>query len=326
MKKKFKVLVAFSLLMICMSSCVYSLFPIYTDDTLVFLQELVGKWQSEYDTDDYISFESLSQVEDESITVNQEPSEYVDSMSGNGWSIKSGSPISVTIDGQKITDRDAIRAHYDTTIGDGRKLSKFEESMKPLLEKMEGALEPMVEDMEKGMKPILDSAEKNFEPMVNGLNEGLKKLSEDLKKVEERWVEKWEGTVYTTQEESYKMVVMDDGKRLVYLAHVVSIGKDYFLDLYPLPEFSDTAFGQNLFPVHTFMKMDITDGKLNLTLFDLEKLNKLFESNLIRLRHEKVDGQVLITAQPKEIQKFLEKYADDESVYESVDTYSRVIE
>lgn len=314
MKKKFKVLVAFSLLMICMSSCVYSLFPIYTEDTLVFLPELVGKWESGYDDDDYISFEAIGQVEDESITVNnQEPSEYVDSMSGDGWSIKSGDPISVTIDGKKITDREAIRAHYDTTIGNGRKLNKFEESMKPVLGKLE-----------EGMKPILDSAEKNFEPMVNGLNEGLKKLSEDLKKVEEKAIKKWGGTVYTTNEESYKMVVMDDGKRLVYLAHVVSIGTNYFLDLYPLPEFTDASFGENLFPVHTFMKMDITDGKLNLTLFDLEKLNKLFESNLIRLRHEKVDGQVLITAQPKEIQKFLEKYADDESVYESVDTYSRV--
>ncbi|OEK00138.1 hypothetical protein BFP97_00785 [Roseivirga sp. 4D4] len=311
MKKKLKVLVAFSLLMICMSSCVYSLFPIYTEDTLVFLPELVGKWQSEYDTDDYISFESLGQVEDESITVNQEPSEYVDSMSGNGWSIKSGSPISVTINGKKITDRNAIRAHYDTTIGTGRKPTKFE-----------AAMEPMVQKMEEGMKPLLDSAEKGLAPMLKDLGDGLQKLGESLKKAEE----KWKGTVYTTEEESYKMVVMDDGERLVYMAHVVSIGKDYFLDLYPLPEYSDATFGENLFPVHTFMKMDITDGKLNLTMFDLEKLNKLFESNLIRLRHEKVDGQVLITAQPKEIQKFLEKYADDESVFDSVDTYSRATE
>jgi len=74
------------------------------------------------------------------------------------------------------------------------------------------------------------------------------------------------------------------------------------------------------------MKMDMKDGKLNLTMFDLEKLNKLFDSNLIRLRHENVDGTVLITAQPKEIQKFLEKYADDESVFESIETYARVVE
>ena len=57
--------------------------------------------------------------------------------------------------------------------------------------------------------------------------------------------------------------------------------------------------------------------------FDLEKLNDLFESNLIRLRHENVDGTILITAQPKELQKFFDTYADDESVFDTRETYSR---
>lgn len=286
MKKKFKVLVAFSALMICMSSCVYSLFPIYTEDTLVFLPELVGKWQDGYDEDDYIVFERLKEEEVENIEVrDEEPSNYVDSMSGNGWSIKSGSQISITMNSLKITDRDAIKAHYDTLIGAGKGVNTQEKEKKPL-------------------------------------GEVFKKVGDRIRKAEA----KIEGTAYVTKEESYKMIVMDDGERLVYLAHVVSIGKDYFLDLYPMPDFSDAAFGENLFPVHTFMKMDITQGKLNLTMFDLDKLNNLFDSNLIRLRHENVDGSILITAQPKEIQKFLEKYSDDESVYESIESYSRVSE
>ncbi len=286
MKKKFKVLAAFSLLMFCMSSCVYSLFPIYTEDTLVFLPELVGKWQNGYDQDDYILFEKLKEEEVDNIEVrDEEPSTYIDSLSGNGWSIKSGDSISVVVNGKKITDRDQIIAYYDTLIGEGKKTNEFERGLK------------------------------NF-------GNGLEKLSNAISKAEKRI----EGTAYVTKEESYKMIVMDDGKRLVYIVHVVSIGKDYFLDLYPMLDYSDAGFGQNLFPVHTFMKMDITDGKLNLTMFDLEKLNKLFESNLIRLRHENVDGTILITAQPREIQKFLKKYADDESVYESIEKYSRVVE
>ena len=66
------------------------------------------------------------------------------------------------------------------------------------------------------------------------------------------------------------------------------------------------------------------DKKLVLTPFDLEKLNRLFESNLIRLRHENVDGSVLITAQPREIQKFLERYSEDETVFEDADIYERI--
>ncbi|MCR9081468.1 MAG: hypothetical protein NXH89_03550, partial [Cyclobacteriaceae bacterium] len=71
-------------------------------------------------------------------------------------------------------------------------------------------------------------------------------------------------------------------------------------------------------------KLRLTGQKLVLTPFDLEKLNRLFESNLIRLRHENVDGTVLITAQPKEIQKFLERYSEDETVFEDADIYERI--
>jgi len=301
MKKKLKVLVAFSALMICMSSCVYSLFPIYTDDTLVFLPELVGKWQDSYDEDDYILFEALDQEKEEDITINADvPSEYSDSMSGNGWSIKSGDTISITRNGVKITDRDAVKAHFDTLIGDKMVIK--------------GGVE--------AVRSTLDSVENKLAPALKNLGDGLEKLAEGIKQAEKRI----KGTAFVTKKESYKMVVMDDGEEVSYLAHVVSIGKEYFLDLYPMSEYSNLAFGQNLFPVHTFMKMDMKDGKLNLTMFDLEKLNKLFDSNLIRLRHENVDGTVLITAQPKEIQKFLEKYADDESVFESIETYARVVE
>ena len=44
------------------------------------------------------------------------------------------------------------------------------------------------------------------------------------------------------------------------------------------------------------------------------------------MSHENVDGTILITAKSEEIQKFLEKYARDESVYNGVEVYSRVAE
>ncbi len=56
--KKLKVFLVLGVLMFGMSSCVYSLFPIYTEDTLVFLPELVGKWQTE--ANDYVIFEPMT--------------------------------------------------------------------------------------------------------------------------------------------------------------------------------------------------------------------------------------------------------------------------
>jgi len=83
-------------------------------------------------------------------------------------------------------------------------------------------------------------------------------------------------------------------------------------------------YSSNFMPVHTFIKLKFTNNQLDLTAFNLEKLNKLFESNLIRLRHENVDGTVLITAQPDEIQKFIDQYSDDETVFEETEHYKRI--
>jgi hypothetical protein len=74
------------------------------------------------------------------------------------------------------------------------------------------------------------------------------------------------------------------------------------------------------------MKVKLNGNKLDLIQFDLDKLNKLFKSNLIRLRNENVDGTILITAQPKELQKFLDKYSDDESVFEDAESYTRILQ
>lgn len=269
---------------------------------MVYLPELVGKWMSDPDNpNDFILFESSQ----EPIIDDDEPvkegdmisTSYTDSLSGNGWSMKTNDTISVTINGVRITDREAIIAHYDTLIGESRKQNEFEKVL--------------------GKKANQNSENQNS--TLKGFAEGMKKLGEGLKKARSSF----DGTVFVTTEKSYKMIVQDNGERYAYQAHIAKIGEDLFLDIYPLPEYTDKVFGNNLFPVHTFMKLKLENSKLELTQFDLEKLNNLFESNLVRLRHEMVDGTVLITAQPKEIQKFLDKYSNEESVFEGKDIYTK---
>lgn len=181
--KKAKSIFAFGLLVVLLNSCVYSLFPIYTDDTLVYFPELIGRWELEGD-EDYLEFSSPS-------------------------------------------------------------------------------------------------------------------------------------------EKSYRVVITDGIEKYVYDGHIAEIGDDFFLDLFPYDRDYEETLVSNMIPVHTFIKLKFSENQLELTEFDLDKLNKLFESNLVRLRHENVDGTVLITAQPSEIQKFLDRYSDDESVFEETETYNR---
>jgi hypothetical protein len=279
--KKLKVFAAFSALVFLMSSCVYSLFPIYTDDTLVYLPELVGKWMMNPDEpDDYIEFLPMGGSEEEH-SKNESVETYTDSIVTENWTVRYNAVDGMMVNGRLVQDKDSIKAFYEKILAPNKGKSESDQAFKALG----------------------DAAQKAIDASS-----------------------KIEGTAYATRNESYKMVVKGGNERYVYQAHVAKIGTDLFLDLYPLPEYSEEVFGTNLFPVHTFMKLSLKGGKLELTQFDLEKLNKLFESNLVRLRHEMVDGTVLITAQPKEIQKFLDKYSSDESVFENTEVYTKVKE
>ena len=185
-------LLVLAVLLSCLISCVYSLFPIYTEDTLVFKSELLGKWESK---DDYIVFEQYK-----------------------------------------------------------------------------------------------------------------------------------DGEVKENNSKTYRMTVKDQGKDdMKYIVHLVEIGNELFMDLYPIITYRGTQFGEdNVLPVHSFMKIDLKPKTMSIVFFDLDKLNELFESNLIPLSHENVDGTILITAQPKELQKFLEMYSKYESVYDHTETYSKI--
>lgn len=265
MKNKLQLL--FGILLVSLSSCVYSLFPIYTEDTLTFKAELLGKWASGNERDEYLLFEKVRA--NESIQVNEE-THYTDSVIGENFALRSEDRVYLQINGRKVYDKDSIRAR-----------------MQDIVETVES------NKLEEG--DGIFSKRKDFQ--LSGHN---------------------------TSEKSYKMTVSSDGKIEVYLAHLVDIDGELFMDLFPAVEYSSNPFSENYFPVHTFMKIQVNGDLLDFTFFDLEKLNKLFESNLIRMRHENVDGQILITAQPKEIQKFLGKYSDDESVFDDTERYVRI--
>ena len=325
--KKLKVFLVLGVLMFGMSSCVYSLFPIYTEDTLVFLPELIGKWQTNPDApEDYIEFKKVTE-EDEGITVagtdaaiqmnddtDGDPETYNYFMSGPGWSIKSDSPITVEVDGEEISNPAEVKMYYDAMFGE-MQTDVSTKTGEMINEKLAQAIDS------------INNGKSNLNEKLEKLGEGLNKLGKSLSKLDKALNKidaDFKGTGYVSTEDSYKMIVRENGEETPYLAHLVQIGEDYFLDVYPLPEYTSDMFGGNLFPVHTFFKLSVEKKELKLTMFDLEKLNELFESNLVRLRHEYVNGSVLITAQPKEIQKFLDKYSDDETVFESEEVYAKI--
>lgn len=297
--KRFRAYLAVGGLLVLLNSCVYSLFPIYTEETLVFIPELVGRWQLPEEDWNYIEFTSLSKEEDMVVnsaepSENQSEGEYTDSVTVGDMTIRYNAADGIKVNGKMTYNRDSIRMFY-------------EEIAKKSIAKSD------TPSSDVGI--ALDAMGKTFEALGNTV-EAVSKFTKHPTSIK--------GKAYSSFEESYRVTVMDNGKLIEYIGHVAKIGKDYFLDIFPLAEYSDDGFGSSVLPVHTFLKLRLNGQKLVLTPFDLEKLNRLFESNLIRLRHENVDGTVLITAQPREIQKFLERYSEDETVFEDADIYERI--
>ncbi len=122
-----------------------------------------------------------------------------------------------------------------------------------------------------------------------------------------------------TDSTSYVLIVRDkDNKESQFSVHIVKFGGHYFLDFY-LEDFYDN---QNLdlasfhiVPVHTFAKVDIGKNQLKINWFDQNWLEKLIKGNKIRIRHEYNGDYILLTASPKDLQKFVSKYVDSEEAF-----------
>ncbi|NQU84641.1 MAG: hypothetical protein HQ541_02665 [Mariniphaga sp.] len=101
---------------------------------------------------------------------------------------------------------------------------------------------------------------------------------------------------------------------------VVKLDNNYFLNFY-LNEYYDGEFFDfaqfSVIPVHTFAKVEFEDDVVKIKWFAQDWLRNLSEQNKIRIHYEKNDDYILLTAKPKELQKFVTKYVNsDERFFE----------
>lgn len=119
----------------------------------------------------------------------------------------------------------------------------------------------------------------------------------------------------------YHFQWIDDSDTADFELHLLKLGKYYYMDYYPLNEEDMWDYmWKNYIPAHTFSRIDFTENGISIIEFNQERLSDLFKQNRIRLAHEKMteidDDMIVITAQTKDIQKFIIKYADDEKVFD----------
>jgi hypothetical protein len=117
-------------------------------------------------------------------------------------------------------------------------------------------------------------------------------------------------------DKAYDLIYTERGVPARFDAHLVRVGEVLFLDTYPgEPDIKNGFYLIHLVPAHTFSRIGIEGDVLRYAMLDLDWLKKMIAEKETDIGHEEVDGGILLTASPKELQEFFLKYADDDKAF-----------
>jgi hypothetical protein len=119
-------------------------------------------------------------------------------------------------------------------------------------------------------------------------------------------------------ENAFRLICTDaKGKAGVFDAHLATIGDQLFLDLFPRkPQQKQNDFYQiHLLPVHTFVHITQIEPTLLMRFPNPGWLKKYIAVNPSAIRHEKIDGEIILTAAPKEMQVFWLKHLEEKDAF-----------
>ena len=117
---------------------------------------------------------------------------------------------------------------------------------------------------------------------------------------------------------TYGVIYTDsEGKTGKFRVHLAEVDGQRFLDFYPRePELDENDFyGFHLFPVHTFVHLQQIHPVLEMRFPDPDWLRKHLSANPAAIAHETMEGEVILTAKPEELQAFWVEHLGSEGAF-----------
>lgn len=142
---------------------------------------------------------------------------------------------------------------------------------------------------------------------------------------EQKWIKKPsnpfdKGSKQITNSFTYTMLLYylsNPDDQSMFELHLVDLDGHIYLDFFPSEwEGNNTIMDFHLIGVHTFAKTNIQADSISINWFDIDWFEEKLENNQIRIKHEKNSANILLTAQPKDLQKFVSKYSNDPKAFE----------
>jgi len=110
----------------------------------------------------------------------------------------------------------------------------------------------------------------------------------------------------------YRLIITDDGKSSNFVAHLLRLEDQTFLDLFPEElEHGNGWYQFHFLPMHTFFRLSLKGDELELAFLDPEWLKDRSEAGELKLSHEFRDDLVILTASTKELQKFVLAHTEE---------------
>jgi len=123
---------------------------------------------------------------------------------------------------------------------------------------------------------------------------------------------------FTRADENTYELSFFDGKKGKFDVHLVALDAMMFLDLYPKKEMIDDLqdfYKCHLVPAHTFMKVEQIEPTLKLRVLNQDKVSNMLAQDPNLLSHEVVEGGVVLTASPRQLQAFMIEHANEPGVF-----------
>lgn len=131
--------------------------------------------------------------------------------------------------------------------------------------------------------------------------------------------------VAETSEDPYYILTysqVDKGELVedIMLINLTKINGNIFMNIHPHEDFrKPSRFETNYIPANTFAKVEFNVGGMYIKQFDSDYIEELIKAKKVRLKHETINDQIVLTASTEDLRSFIEKYGDDEKLYEEAE-------